>query len=103
MLFAIHCLDHPDAAVRRVAHYDAHKAHLASAGGRLVIAGPLLAEDGDSRIGSLLLIEAASLDETRDFNKADPFRLNGVWSTVRIHPFLLLTQQLPTGSARAKA
>lgn len=103
MLFAIHCLDHPDAAARRVAHYDAHKAHLASAGGRLMIAGPLLAEDGDRRIGSFLLIEAASLDEARDFNEADPFRRNGVWSAVRIHPFLLLTQQLPPGPSRAKA
>jgi uncharacterized protein YciI len=94
MLFAIHCLDHPDAAALRLAHYEAHKACLAAAGRQLVLAGPLLGKDGSARIGSLLVIEATSLAEAQAFNDADPFRQNGVWASVQIHPFLLLTHHL---------
>ncbi len=61
MLFAIHALDRPGALPERLARYEAHKAFLdeASAHGvRIVMSGPLTADDGATMIGSLFLVEA---------------------------------------------
>ena len=40
MYFIIHCLDYPDAVSRRQSHFDAHRAYLATAPFRIVLAGP---------------------------------------------------------------
>ena len=58
MHFITHCLDRPDALDTRLAHYDEHRAYLATAKVRLVVAGPLVADDGETMIGSLFLTEA---------------------------------------------
>lgn len=88
MLFAVHCLDRAGAVSDRLAHYDAHKAYLGAGAVRTVISGPLLAEDGETMIGSLFVFEADTREEVADFNAADPFHRNGVWERVEIHPFL---------------
>jgi uncharacterized protein len=91
MLFAVHALDRPNGIDTRLAHYDAHKAFLPSAetfGVKLVISGPLVADDGATMIGSLMLIEAADRASVERFNAADPFAKNGVWSQITITGFL---------------
>jgi uncharacterized protein YciI len=88
MHFIVHCLDHPGTVGDRLAHYDAHKAYLGAAPIRIVISGPLLADDGETMIGSLFLVEAASKAEVEAFNAADPFNQAGIWQDIRIHPFL---------------
>lgn len=89
MLYAIHCLDHPNAVGLRLANYEAHKSHLSTASVRSVVSGPLLAEDGETMIGSLFIVEAGSLGDVRAFVEADPFRKAGVWSEIEIHRFHL--------------
>jgi len=89
MLFAVHCLDKPDALSRRLAHYEAHKAYLNTGTVKTVISGPLVAEDGVTAIGSLLVLEADNIRQVEDFNANDPFRRADVWGTVSIKPFLL--------------
>ncbi|KQQ86205.1 YciI family protein [Aureimonas sp. Leaf324] len=88
MHFIVHCLDRPNAVQDRLAHYDAHKAYLASASVRSVISGPLVADDNETMIGSLFLLEADTKDEVLAFNAADPFNRAGIWEKVEIHPFL---------------
>jgi uncharacterized protein YciI len=89
MHFAIHCLDNPGALPTRLAHYDSHKAYLASATRvAIVISGPLLAEDGETMIGSLFVVEADDRDAVERFHHGDPFFINGVWDRAEIHPFL---------------
>ncbi len=87
MLYAIHCLDHEEGLALRLAHYDAHKAYLASAAIGTVISGPLLAPDNETMIGSLFVVKAASMEDAVQFNRQDPFHAAGVWKTVQIHPF----------------
>jgi uncharacterized protein YciI len=87
MHYVIHCLDHDGAVGKRLAHYDAHKAYLASAPVRTVISGPLLADDEETMIGSCFVLEAGSLAEAEAFNRADPFAKVGLWKTVSIRPF----------------
>lgn len=89
MLFAIHCLDHPGAYPRRLEHYEAHKAYLAQAPLKVVLAGPLLDETGNTRVGSLLIVEADSLQEAQAFSAGDPFRQFDVWASARIHSYLV--------------
>jgi hypothetical protein len=86
--YVIHCLDRPGAVEARLAHYEAHKAYLAAAPVRIVISGPLLADDEATMIGSCFLVEAASLAEVQAFHDADPFKAAGIWEKVSIRPFL---------------
>lgn len=86
--FVIHCLDAPDAGARRLQHYGAHKAYLESAPLRILVSGPLLADDLTTMIGSFFLVEAADRAAVEAFNAADPFNLNRIWQQIAIHPFL---------------
>lgn len=89
MRFAVHCLDAEGALPLRLAHYEAHKAHLAAGPVATVISGPLLAEDGETMIGSLFIFEAENRAAVEAFNAADPFNRAGVWARIDIHPFLM--------------
>lgn len=91
MLFAIHALDKPGALPQRLAHYDAHRAFLADTaphGVRIVMSGPLVAEDGERMIGSLFVVEARDRATVDGFNKADPFHAAGIWERVTITGFV---------------
>lgn len=88
MHFVIHALDKPDALPVRLANYEAHKAYLAQATVRTVISGPLVAEDGETMIGSCFVVEADSKAEVQAFHDNDPFKAAGVWERVHINPFL---------------
>lgn len=85
--FVVHCLDAPDALPRRLACYEDHKTYLGRSTVRILVSGPLLADDGETMIGSFFLIEAAAKAEVEAFNAGDPFRKSGVWHRIEIHPF----------------
>jgi uncharacterized protein len=87
MHFIVHAVDKAGFVDKRLAHYDAHKAYLAAASMKTVISGPLLADDGETMIGSCFLLEADSKDEVIAFNANDPFAHAGIWERVSIHPF----------------
>jgi uncharacterized protein YciI len=87
MHYVIHCLDHFGAVEKRLAHYEAHKAYLASASMKTVISGPLLADDEETMIGSCFVVEAGSLAEVEAFNRNDPFFKADLWKTISIRPF----------------
>jgi uncharacterized protein len=91
MLFAIHALDRPGALPKRLAAYDDHKAFLSDTSGfglRIVMSGPLTADDGETMIGSLFLVEAPDRASVERFNAADPFRAADVWDHVTITGFI---------------
>ena len=88
MHYVIHALDKPDALPVRLAHYEAHKAYLAQAKVRTVISGPLVADDGETMIGSCFVVEADDRATVQAFHDNDPFKAAGVWQHVHINPFL---------------
>lgn len=88
MHYIVHCLDHTGAVALRLAHYDAHKAYLASKPINILVSGPLLADDNETMIGSLFLVEAGSREDVQRFSDADPFRAADLWARIDIHPFL---------------
>ena len=73
---------------RRLSHYDAHKAYLATAPVKMVMSGPLLAADEETMIGSFFLYEADDIGQVVRFNTNDPFNEAGIWKSVDIRPFL---------------
>ena len=88
MHFIIHCLDRPGSAETRRTHFEAHKAYIAAAPVKVVISGPLLAQDHETPIGSCFLIEAENLAQVEALNRSDPFHKAGLWDRVSILPFL---------------
>ncbi|MGE7990296.1 YciI family protein [Pseudomonas sp. NPDC089554] len=94
MLYVIYCKDNPSKPTRREAFYEAHRAYLKQASLKILIAGPYTSEQSDKKIGSLLVVEANTLEQALNFQRNDPFAREGVWSEVLVHPFLLSIDQL---------
>lgn len=88
MHFIIHCIDKPGSAATRRDHFEAHKTYMAASQVKVVISGPLLAEDNETPVGSCFLVEAGSITEVETLNRNDPFFKAGLWSRISIHPFL---------------
>ena len=91
MLFVIHAKDKPGALPTRLANYDAHRAFLSDTsphGVRIVMSGPLVADDETTMIGSLFIVEASDRATVERFNQVDPFNLAGIWENVAITGFL---------------
>lgn len=93
MLYVIYCRDNPSTPTLREAFYDAHRAYLKSASINILVAGPYTSTDSDKKIGSMLVVEAESLEQAVDFQKNDPFALNKVWSEVSVNPYIKAIDQ----------
>ncbi len=65
-----------------------HLAYLQGLGETLVFAGPFTAADGVTMNGSLVVVEAATLDAARKIAAGDPFAKAGVFESVEIRPWL---------------
>jgi uncharacterized protein YciI len=87
MLFAAICTDKPGSLAARKANRPEHLAYLKSLGEALVLAGPFTEPDGESMNGSLIVVEAASLDEARKLIEGDPFAKAGIFAQVEIRPW----------------
>ena len=98
MLFALYCRDRADGLETRLANRDAHIAW-ALESGIIRMAGPLLDDDGETMIGSLLVIEAEDPEAARRFAEADPYARAGLFERVEIHPFRWLLGEGPGANA----
>jgi uncharacterized protein len=87
MQFAIYCLDKANNLDKRMANRPAHLEYLKPFMSQIRLAGPLLAEDGETMIGSLFILEAADKAAAEAFSAGDPYRKNGVFESVSIRPF----------------
>ena len=84
MLYIIYQLDKPHSEAIRAAHRAAHFAYLDDHKDILVLGGAMLAEDGRTRTGSVLIINVASLEEAERFSADEPFRKAGLFERVEI-------------------
>lgn len=81
MRFAIYNRDKPGGLEIRKTTREEHLAYLRAAGDKLVLAGPILAEDGDTPAGSLLIVEADSLADAQAFAANDPYAKAGLFES----------------------
>ena len=75
----VKCMDKADSLPVRLENLDAHRAYLASDPIAIVVSGPLVADDGETMIGSFFIVEADSRDEVEAFQAGDPLFRAGVW------------------------
>ncbi len=90
MLYALICTDKPGSLAARKENRPEHLAYLKGLGEALIFAGPFTEPDGETMNGSLIVIEAPSLDAAREISAADPFSKLGIFGNVDIRPWLWL-------------
>lgn len=87
MNFALYCIDKAGHSQLRADNRPAHLDYLKANLDRLVVAGPLLADDGVTVLGSLLIIEAADRAAAEAFAAGDPYAKAGLFESVTIRAF----------------
>lgn len=90
MFFVIHATDKQNALEWRVKHYREHRIHLDQSdthGVSVLMAGPLVADDGETPVGSLFVIEAKNRAAVDSFTRSDPYSIHGIWDRIEIHYF----------------
>jgi len=85
-LFALHCVDKPNALDLRMATREAHLAYVGGFRDQLRLGGPMLDANGDMA-GSLIIIETDDLAAAEAFSAADPYKLAGLFERVTISAF----------------
>ena len=86
MLFHIHCQDKPGSSDVRAANRPDHLEYLKSFGAKLRLAGPTIADDGETVTGSILIIEADDMAGAEDFAAGDPYAKAGLFQSTAINP-----------------
>lgn len=94
MYFALVAHDRPNAVADRQRIRPEHFKFLDGLGDDLIFAGPFL-NDRDEGVGSIVVIEAAGLDEARAIFGRDPYAVGGLFDSVTIKPWKLVVNKLP--------
>lgn len=92
MGFVILGKDGPEGTARRPLYREAHLQRLEqwAEQGKIILAGPLT-----DKTGSLIVVEAESLEDAQDFARNDPYMLNGVFQEMSVHPFMQVFPREP--------
>jgi uncharacterized protein YciI len=86
-LFMMQGFDDAGAAEIRKATRPAHLEWINGLGDKLKLAGPMLAEDGTSPVGSVIILEAPSMEEAKAIYAEDPYRHAKLWRRIEIRHF----------------
>lgn len=101
MLYILYCEDDMSASERiRSTYKETHQAYLAQHASLIVLGGAMLDEDGETRVGSTLVLRVNSRAEAEAFSANEPFRRAGLYASVKItrmrraqwHPELAATE-----------
>ena len=88
MLFAIYCTDKPGMAEKRRATMPAHVEYLAKSAITVRMSGPLVADDGETIIGSLYIVEAPDRAAVEAFQRDDPLVAAEIWESAEVRAFI---------------
>ena len=84
MLYIIYQEDGPDGAAVRQRARQSHFDYLDRDADILVLGGALLADDGTTRVGSVLIINVPSREAAEAFSANEPLRKAGAFQSVKI-------------------
>ncbi len=88
MLYAFICIDKPgEGLALRKANREDHLAFLKDLGDQMKTAGPFMNEDGSEPRGSLVIVEADSLEDAKAIAARDPYNKAGVFESVEVRPW----------------
>ena len=63
----------------------AYEAYLAQHASMVMARGPLITDDGEGAIGSVLLLDVPDMGTARAFMEQEPFYNNGVYKGINFH------------------
>lgn len=86
MLWSVYCLDKPNSSALRQATRPTHLAYLEDFKDRIVYGGGLVDRDGQTVIGSLLVVNLPDRAAAQKFSDGDPYAKAGLFQSVAIHP-----------------
>ncbi len=87
MLFAIHMLDRPGSAELRSATSSAHRDFVGRHLDVMYLGGPLLADDGETTIGSLIVMDFPDRESAVAFIAEEPYNRAGLFESVTVRAF----------------
>ncbi len=87
MLFMVQCLDKPNSLDLRMATRPAHVDYVKSKIEHVIIAGALLADDGETMIGSGYVLDFADRAQIDAFYADDPYVKAGLYQSITIKPY----------------
>ncbi|MDX1485309.1 MAG: YciI family protein [Alphaproteobacteria bacterium] len=87
MHFVIINHDKPDSVELRMKTREVHLEYLRGVGDALLTAGPILTDDGETPIGSVLIFEADSLEAAKAFAAGDPYAEAGLFVSSQVMPW----------------
>jgi uncharacterized protein YciI len=87
MLFHFYCTDKPNSTALRLATRPDHLKYIDAHRAKFVIGGPALAEDGQTMLGSVFIMEHADRTAAEAYAAADPYAKAGLFESVVIRPF----------------
>ncbi|WP_376709575.1 YciI-like protein [Pseudochrobactrum lubricantis] len=87
MLFAILCNDKADHLQLRLDTRPAHLDYLKSLGYKIKFGGPFLSEADQKPVGSMLMVEAETIEDAKAIAAADPYALAGLFDNVTVRPW----------------
>lgn len=93
MIFTFILLDKPGAGELRQRVRPEHKAYLAAVADRMAFAGPFVADDGQTMLGSLLAIDFESREAAHAWLANEPFTRAGLYASTTVHAFVNLWPQ----------
>ena len=96
-LYVISWRDKPNSLEVRMGAREAHLAYVHGAG-KVKLGGPYL-DDAGQMCGSLIIIEADSLEDAQAFHAKDPYKLAGLFETSTITPWRLTTEKFSQGAS----
>jgi uncharacterized protein len=93
VIYVFHLMDKPGSGELRLRIRPAHKAYLAAVADRIAFAGPLMAGDGQTMVGSLLAIDFDGRAAALAWLAHEPFTQAGVYASSNVHAFVNLWPQ----------
>lgn len=88
MLYVAMCHDKPNSLELRLATRETHIVWLKGLGERVRISGPFFDETGKTMCGSVVIIEAESIEDAKATFAQDPYAHAGLFASVDIRPWL---------------
>jgi hypothetical protein len=85
--FLIHNIGALDAAARRAEFVEAHWDYLRAAQDRMISAGPYFSADGETRIGSMFIVDFPNAEAAENWIADEPFTKHGLYASHTIHVY----------------
>ena len=83
-MFCLICMDRARSQDLRLANRPEHLAYVQENPG-VVVAGPFMGEDGETMIGSLIVLNVKTRAEAESWARNDPYTKAGLFDHVQIH------------------